>query len=135
MAGSLPQVDGLDGDAPDEATSVPLLNCTVVPLSRSRAGRDFAFEVVPAVRAVGSPGGGGGSSGGRKGDKGLCDSLTLAATSAGEGAQWIKAIQSAAVFFTEACAKRGKTQEGEVADAIQLQTVLANAAAAEEANT
>ena len=120
--------DGVDGDAPDEATSVSLLNCTVLPLTRSRAGRDFAFEVMPATKpgAMGSP-----NTQSKRGEKGP-ESLTLAANSAGEGAQWIKAIQSAATFYTEAVGKRAKTQEGEVADAIQLQTVLTNAASQEE---
>ena len=123
---------GVDGDAPDEATSVSLLNCTVLPLSRSRAGRDFAFEVMPANKPPGSSGAmGSPNTGGKRSEKGP-ESLTLAANSAGEGAQWIKAIQAAATFYTEAVGKRTKTQQGEVADAIQLQTVLTNAAAEEE---
>jgi len=105
-------------DEEDGGTSISLLNCNVVPLSKKRGGRDFAFEVVAAAKAddkakVKSPG---------KAESG--EVLTLAASTPQEGAQWIKSVQSAAVFFTEATVKRRREQMGEVADAMQLEKVF-----------
>ena len=71
------------GDEQDDLTT-SLLNVPVVPLSRTRAGRDFNFEVVAARPSGGRPPLVSSTTSG--------ESLTLAALSAQESAQWIKAI-------------------------------------------
>jgi len=120
-----------DPEQGDDLT-ISLCNVSVVPLSRKRAGRDFAFEVKGGGVSAGqsspsSPGGGGAAamtptSPGAGG--GPAESLTLAAGSAQEGAQWIKAIQSAAVTFTEATVGRRRQQGAEVGDAMQVLEVM-----------
>ena len=79
--------------------AISLRNCSVVPLNRKRAGRDFAFEVVADESQPGGGEGGRSVIPGRGGDSpggGRKEMLTLAANNAREGAQWIKSIQAAA---------------------------------------
>jgi hypothetical protein len=123
---------GLVDDRADDLT-ISLFNVSVLPLSRKRAGRDFAFEVKSSnAPSPASPGGGGPMSpGGGGGGGNLAESLTLAAASPQEGAQWIKTIQAAAAAFTESTVMRKRQQGAEVGDAMQLLTVMGDSWAAE----
>ena len=84
----------------------------------THGGHMVSMGACPAARTAAATEGGKVMSPG-KADVG--ETLTLAAGTPQEGAQWIKSIQSAAVFFTEATVKRRREQKGEVADSMQLQ--------------
>jgi hypothetical protein len=114
--------DSTDMEEVNDSVTISLLNCTVVPLSRKRIGRDFAFEVVAARTAVGGVGTA----------KDTPESLTLAASTAQEGATWIKTITTAAVKFTEDTVKRSRDQVAEVGDAMNSHSILKESVEAKE---
>lgn len=101
--------ESVDMEEANDSVTISLINCAVVPLARKKIGRDFAFEVRSAA----------GSN-----SKEQSVSLTLAASTAQEGATWIKTIQTAAVKFTEDTVKRRRDQMAEVGDAMTLLGVI-----------